>query len=132
MASEYLKWKYRDVQPDAPRELTAQERRANWWHYHKWHVGAAVLLALVLGDLGLNAWKTHRDAPDYQAAYVAAKPLPEEAVSALETVLSGLTGGGKVRVNQYLTAQTGDADLYASAANIQLMADLETCESFLF
>lgn len=132
MASEYLKWKYRDVQPDAPLELTPRERRANWWHYHKWHVGIVLVLLLVLGDLGFHAWNTKRNAPDYQAAYVAENPLPEEAAAALEQALSDLTGGGTVKVNQYLTGQTGDAAMYASAASVQLMADLESCESFLF
>jgi len=131
VASEYLKWKYRDVQPDVPRELTPKERRANWWHYHKWHAAAVVALLLVLGDLGLHAWNAKRNAPDYQAAYVAETPLPEEAAAALEEALSDLAGG-KVKVNQYLTAQAGDAALYASASSVQLMADLETCGSFLF
>ncbi len=131
MASAYLKWKYRDVRPDVPRELTAKERRANWWHYHKWHIGALALLLLVLGDWGLHAWNAMRNAPDYQAAYVAANLLPEDAAAALETALSELAGG-KVRLNQYLTAQPGEAAWYASASGVQLLADLEACESFLF
>jgi len=131
VASEYLKWKYRDVRPDVPRELTPKERRANWWHYHKWHVAAAAVLLLVLGDLGLHAWNAKRNAPDYQVAYVAGTPLPEEAAAALEEALSELAGG-KVKVNQYLTAQAGDAALYASASGVQLLADLEARESFLF
>lgn len=132
MASEYLKWKYRDVRPDVSQELTPEERRANWWYYHKWHIAAAIALLLVLGGLGLNAWNAKRNAPDYQIAYIAANPLPEETAAALETALSDLTGGAKVKVNQYLTGQTRDAGMYASAASVQLMADMETCESFLF
>lgn len=34
MASEYLKWKYRDVKPDQTVELTPRQKRANWWYYH--------------------------------------------------------------------------------------------------
>jgi len=131
VASEYLKWKYRDVRPDVPRELTPKERRANWWHYHKWHVAAVVVLLLVLGDLGLHAWNAKRNAPDYQVACVAEAPLPEDAAAALEEALSELAGG-KVKLNQYLTAETGDAALYASASAVQLMADLESRESCLF
>jgi len=41
MASEYLKWKYKDVRPDIPKELTPAEKRSNWWHYHKWYAAAA-------------------------------------------------------------------------------------------
>ncbi len=131
MASEYLKWKYRDVQPNVPRKLMPEERRANWWHYHKWHVAAAAALLLVLGDLGLHAWNARRNAPDYQVAYVAEAPLPEQTVTALEEALSELAGG-KVKLNQYLTGQKGDAALYASASAVQLMADLESRESCLF
>ncbi len=49
MASEYLKWKYRNVRPDAPVERTRKQRRQNWWHYHKWHVILAA--AAVVGVL---------------------------------------------------------------------------------
>ena len=44
MASEYLKWKYRDVQRREEFVMTPEERRKNWWHYHKWHVVIGVLL----------------------------------------------------------------------------------------
>ena len=51
MASEYLKWKYRDVQPERAVELTSQQKRANWWYYHKWHVllGAGLIALGVAG-----------------------------------------------------------------------------------
>lgn len=131
MASEYLKWKYRDVKPEARRELSPKERRANWWYYHKWHVAGAAAFLLVLCSMAVHAWEMKLNAPDYQIAYVAEYPLPEDAAVALEGALSELAGG-KVKLNQYLTGQEGDAALYASASNIQLMADLETYESFLF
>lgn len=135
MASEYLKWKYRDVQPDVPREWTPKERRANWWHYHKWHVLLAAALALVLGDVTLSAWNARRNAPVYQVAYVSAHPLPKETAAALEAALTELAGGRRVGLNQYLTAGSGadsEAALYASASNIRLMADLDSCGSCLF
>lgn len=135
MASEYLKWKYRDVQPDAPpRELTPEERRANWWHYHKWHVLLAAVVLLVLAQLGFNAWNTIRNAPVYQVAYVSSTPLPEETAAALESALTGLAEGKRVGLNQYLTAGSGtdsESALYASASNIKLMADLDSCDSYL-
>lgn len=135
MASEYLRWKYRDVRPDIPRELTPRERRANWWHYHKWHVAAAIVLLLIAADLGFNAWNGRRNAPVYQVAYVSAAPLPEETAIALEAALTELAGGKRVGVNQYLTAQPGadgETALYTSASNIKLMADLDSCDSYLF
>ena len=51
MASEYLKWKYRDVKPRETKELTPAEKRKNWWHYHKWHILTGVVLAAALASL---------------------------------------------------------------------------------
>ena len=51
MASEYLKWKYRDVKPDEPIVYTKEEKRRNWWDYHKWHVVIAVVLVLIAADI---------------------------------------------------------------------------------
>lgn len=134
MASEYLKWKYRDVKPDQPIELTKQQKRANWWHYHKWYVVLACVLVAVLADLAINAINVRRNAPDIQVAYVATTPLPEDAVAALESALAELAGVRRVQVNQYLTASQGDSDsaLYASATSVQLLADLDSRESYLF
>ena len=170
MASEYLRWKYRDVPHDAPPPvLTAKERRANWWHYHKWHVviGAVVLLALT--DIGLHILGVGRQEPDYQFAYVGARMLPADAVSAFEEALAALgtdwNGDGRVlvRLNQYPiaaadtaasgntdtvisngadTAASGDtvipvsdnadAAMYAYAASVRLMGDLQSGDSAFF
>lgn len=139
MASEYLKWKYRDVKPETPRQMTPQERRANWWHYHKWHVLAGAVLLLCLAQIGYNGWMAKHRGPELQIAYVGAAPLPEETVAALEAALAdiGTRCGGPVtcRVNQYLTADpTGQQDtaLYAYGSSVTLMADLQSCDSYLF
>ena len=136
MASEYLKWKYRDVQPDAPVELTKKQRRQNWWHYHKWYVGIGVIAVLIAGNLVWHAvTQVH---PDYQIAYVGAYPLPEEEAAAWESRLSALgadcNGDGKVvvQLNQYPTGGDGDDLMYAAASNVKLMADLDSCESYFF
>lgn len=136
MASEYLKWKYRDVQPDAPVELTKKQRRRNWWHYHKWHVGIGVIAVLIAGNLVWHAaTQVH---PDYQIAYVGAYPLPEEEAAAWESRLSALgvdcNGDGKVviQLNQYPSGGDGDDLMYAAASNVKLMADLDSCESYFF
>lgn len=136
MASEYLKWKYRDVQPDVPAELTKKQRRQNWWHYHKWYVliGAAVLC--IAGSLVWHA--VTQVYPDYQIAYVSAYPLPEEEAAAWESHLSTLgadcNGDGKVviQLNQYPTGGDGDDLMYDAASNVKLMADLDSCESYFF
>lgn len=136
MASEYLKWKYRDVQPDAPVELTKKQRRRNWWHYHKWYVGIGAVALLIAGNLVWNAaTQVH---PDYQIAYVGAYPLPEEDAAAWEDRLSALgtdcNGDGKVviQLNQYPSGGDGDDLMYAAASNVKLMADLDSCESYFF
>ena len=142
MASEYLKWKYRDVQPDEPIRLTPAQKRANWWHYHKW----TVLLGLVLLGIGASLLKSALHIgevlPDYQLAYVASSPLPQDTASALEAALAPFgedrNGDGQVRVQvvQYVLgealASQADTAAYAQASQVRLMADLEGAESGLF
>lgn len=136
MASEYLKWKYRDVQPDVPVELTKKQRRRNWWHYHKWHVGLGVIAIAIVCNLVWHAvTQVH---PDYQIAYVGVYPLPEEEAAAWEDRLSALgvdcNGDGRVvvQMNQYPTGGESDDMMYAAASNVKLMADLNSCESCFF
>ena len=136
MASEYLKWKYRDVRPDVPVELTKKQRRRNWWHYHKWHVGIGVIIILIIGNLVWHAvTQVH---PDCQIAYVGAYPLSEEEAAAWEGRLSALgadcNGDGKVviQLNQYPSGGDGDDLMYAAASSVKLMADLDSCESYFF
>lgn len=140
MASEYLKWKYRDVKPDEKPELTPRQKRANWWYYNKWYLllGAVIIVSagyLVARALGL--WET---APDYEMAYVGTAYLPEDTVAALEVSLSELgtdcNGDGQVvfQVNQYVIGAGTDSDdaLYSYADSTKLMADLNSCDSYFF
>jgi len=136
MASEYLKWKYRDVRPDEPVELTKKQRRQNWWHYHKWYVGIGIAAALIAADLVWHAaTQVH---PDYQIAYVGTYPLSEERSAAWVDRLSSLgtdcSGDGRVvvQLNQYPTGGDGGDAMYAAASNVKLMADLDACESYFF
>ena len=141
MASKYLTWKYRDVQPDRPRELTASEKRANWWYYHKWYVILGLVLFLALGSILWNALGIGEVIPDCQVAYVGSSLLPADTVSALENALASLAGGeGEgsqivVKVNQYVSADgSGDEDtaMYAYASNATMVADLTSCDSYFF
>lgn len=140
MASEYLKWKYRDVKPEKKLELTPRQKRANWWHYHKWYVllGAVlIVVAVYLVTRALGFWETE---PDYQAAYVGSTALPEDTVTALEASLSELgvdcNGDGRVvvQLNQYVIGggTGGDDALYSYADSTKLMADLDSCDSYFF
>ncbi len=140
MASEYLKWKYRDVRPESPTERSAAEKRKNWWHYHKWYILLGGVLALALADIGWHALGIGETVPDYQIAYVGTNPLPSDTTKAVEAAFAVLgadaNGDGKVvvKLNQY--ARTGgdsaDAASYAAAAEVRLLGDIEKCDSFFF
>lgn len=139
MASEYLKWKYRDVQPERAVELTSQQKRANWWYYHKWHVLLGAGLIALGAYLGARALGVGRISPDYQVAYVGSTALPANTVAALEKALANLgtdcNGDGQVivRVNQYVMGdRSGEGAVYAYAGTTRLMADLDACDSYFF
>ena len=90
MASEYLKWKYRDVKPDDPVVLTKKQKAANWWHYHKWWVLGGIVLLVVLADIGRDVLGIGKVLPDYQVALVASAPVGEQTLEELEKALAGL------------------------------------------
>lgn len=141
MASEYLKWKYRDVKPDEPVQYTKKQKAANWWRYHRWWLLAGAALLIALADIGINALGIGKVAPDYQLAYVASAPLSDGTVAALEKTLAALgedcngDGRGVFKVNSYVdmaASPDNDQPGYAYAANVRLMADLEASESYFF
>lgn len=136
MASEYLKWKYRDVKPDEKVELTKKQRRRNWWYYHKWHVVIGAVVLLIGVYLVWNALtQVH---PDYQIAYVGTVPLDQEEAAAWTDRLSALgvdcDGDGKVvvQLNPYITSQDSVSATYNYAVNVKVMADLQNNESYFF
>lgn len=143
MASEYLKWKYRDVKPDAPIELTQEEKRRNWWDYHKWHVVIGIFLCIAAIDIGKDVFQIGTVEPDFQIAYVGTRSLPDDTVTALQDAFASYgedcNGDGEVivQLNQYV--ETSDKDStendnvsYAYASQVRLMGDLEDCESYFF
>ena len=140
MASEYLKWKYRDVTPVEHVELTKREKRRNWWHYHKWHVIIGVVLLCAAADVLCHMLGIGEIRPDYRIAYVGSAYLPDETVAALEAALSELgedaNGDGQtvVELRQYVDGGAGDSDAayYAMAASTKLMADITGRESYFF
>lgn len=141
MASEYLLKKAREeAKPNEVRVLTKEEKRRNWWHYHKWHVAIAVLLAVCIGNILWNALGIGKVKPDYAIAYVGSTPLSEEIAGALRDGLAAispdLNGDGKVAVElqQYVSVNTGDSDslYFAQAERVQLVADITECKSYFF
>lgn len=142
MASEYLKWKYRDVKPNGPPPpRTRKERLANWFHYNKlWIVVWAVILA-VTGSAVWNLLGIGQTKPDYIFAYVGGNELPEGCAASLEAGLAALgrdvNGDGQVTVElrQYATNRGGDAETalyYNYAADVVLIADITAAESYFF
>lgn len=136
MASEYLKWKYRDVKPRETRELTPAEKRKNWWHYHKWHVVIGAVLAGIGVSLVCNALGVGQTRPDYQVAYVGETVLPDDTAAAIENAFASLgedlNGDGKVTVllNQY--PRDIEDPQAAMAIQVRLMADLSSYDSCFF
>ncbi len=133
MASEYLKWKYRDVKPEQAQEATPAQRRKNWWYYHKWHIVIGLIVLLIAGGILRSA--LNKVEPDCQIAYVGRYPLPDDTAAALEagfaSLCGDLNGDGKavVRLKQY----AGGADIEAAySAEVTLTSDLLEYESFLF
>ena len=139
MASKYLMWKYRDVQPEEQRELTPEQKRKNWWHYHKWHLLIGAALAVAAAGILASMLGIGKVRPDYQIAYVGAARLPDATVEALEGALAAMgedcNGDGRtvVRLNQYATGGTDAASpYYGAAASTKVMADLKALDSYFF
>ena len=137
MASEYLKKKYKDVKPDIPKELTPEEKRKNWWYYHKWHVVGGIVLALLAANLIWDVMGRGEPKPDYQVGYVGSFSLPDDTAAAIESSLAAygvdVNGDGQVlvRVRQYVSDPNGDPRA-VSAITVQLIGDVSGQESFLF
>ena len=140
MASEYLKWKYRDVKPDEPPpELTGKEKLANWFHYHKWWIVVWAFLLFSAGSILWNALGIGRVRPDYVFAYVGSAALPDDCAAALESALAALgqdvNGDGQVvaELRQYVSnADSEDSLMYGYASDVTLVADITNGDSYFF
>lgn len=142
MASEYLKWKYRNEKPaPPPRELSRKEKIRNFFDYYKWWLAAGAALLWILGSIVWNALGIGRIKPDYTAAYVGNGELTEDAVDLLRNALEALgedvNGDGRVTVElrQYVTGRQGDPETvlgYNYAADTKLVADIAAGESYFF
>ena len=49
-----LNIKPEDLKPDEPRQLTRKEKAANWWYYHRLHVGIAAAVDVYTQVAGLT------------------------------------------------------------------------------
>ncbi len=103
MASEYLKWKYRDVKPDEKPTYTKKELRRNWWDYNLIWVIVGVIAVIAAGFLIRDMF--FRAKPDYEVALVTTSMPEEETQDALRERLQelgeDLNGDGRVLVELY-------------------------------
>ncbi len=130
-----------DIQPDAPPpELTPQQKRENFWFYHKWHLVLGLAVCAILFSL---VWEIVTQVkPDYTIGLIGTRGLPagigELLSEQLTPYFDDRNGDGKVTVNvmEYAIA-VGDAvdsaDPNAQIAGFtRLVGDLETGDSMLF
>ena len=132
-----LNIKPEDLKPDEPRQLTRKEKLANWWYYHRLHVGigAAVLVILIW----LAADMLNRTLPDYQIALVTEQYIPETVVTELALVqVSGyqLSLGGEEETGASASSSstvTTTVDAYTQMAGFTtLSGDVTTRTSLIF
>lgn len=146
MAGEYYRWLAKDVKPEEKRELTREEKMKNWWYYHKWHLAVAAVVLFLVVDIAADAWSNYKNRPDYAIAYVGSSYLPEDTVAQLTDALEELgedlneNGSVDIALHQYIAyplETPAEGEIPANynalyAAQVQLAADLDSCDSFVF
>lgn len=129
------------IEASSPDQMTRSQKRKNWWYYYKWYVIIGVILSLALIHLIGSSLGLFTKSPDLQIAYVGTHALPEDTVTALEQFFTSLiedfNRDGKVivQVNQYTgnsNDENAEAAYYQYASEITLVADISSCESYLF
>ncbi len=138
MASEYLKWKYRDVKPEEKTEMTPEQKRRNWWEYHKWWLLLALVFVVGAGFLIHDIF--FRPVPDYEVGFVSKIQPPTEVLEALQAQLEAqgedVNGDGRVLVELDVYSvgfdplSMTDADA-TSAAITRLTVDLSSGQVYL-
>ena len=101
--------------PEA-RPLTPQEKRKNWWDYHKFHALAALVAAVAVFGLFYSIFS--KVEPDYHIAVVTSYTMPDAGRSELarcfERFAEDRNGDGKVVVDvatySFATTEATTAD----------------------
>ena len=113
MASEYLKWKYRDVKPDEPPPPpTGWDKVKNWFSYNWYWLAAGAVILAILGSILWTALGIGKTRPDYILAYVGRGELPEQTrealIAAVQRLGTDVNGDGEIYVelHSYATAET--------------------------
>ena len=81
------------------RTETPEDKRKNWWYYHKGHLLAALILCAVLGSLLYSI--LGKTKPDYTVAVMTSYSMPENGRTELKRVLE-----------QYADDRNGDGQVY--------------------
>lgn len=142
MASEYLKWKARDVQKDEPPpERSRKDKFKNWLYYHKWWLIAGAVLLWIVVSMIWGIFGIGQTRPDYVFACVCGRSIDEKAVTALEEAIAAygedVNGDGKVavKINVYRTNVSNDLETqlyYGYASDTRLLADITKADSYFF
>ncbi len=122
------------------RQYTRWERFSNWFSYNKWYLAVGAVVLYVLGSMVWNVLGIGQTKPDHWVAYVGARRLPEDCVTALEGALAqygeDVNGDGivSVRLTQHITAGGSSTEnmVYGYAAEVTLLADITQGESHFF
>lgn len=137
MAGEYYRYLARDVKPARKKELTPEEKRRNWWAYHKWYVIIGVIALVFALDFVWDVSQNARNKPDYLITYVGRTALPEDTELALEDALAtlgeDLNGSGSVRVDVmcFRLGEETSPDM-GQGASMQLLIQAETAECVIY
>ena len=129
-----------DNTPPEKHEMTAAEKRSNFWFYHKVHIIAIAIGTLLIGSFIYEL--ATKVTPDYTVGIVSPYTLPDDARSALEAQLTTFAddrnGDGKtvLVLSEFNFAPESDTtmvDPNIHAANVtRLMGDIQLGESMLF
>ena len=128
-------------QPRGMPDMTPQQRRANWWHYHRFHVLIALLA--VIAVLGIVRERTGKERYDCSVAlvtrYAATSAEIASIQAALEQVCPDYNGDGEVHVAinaiqiDYTSDDMDEAAIQVMTTNVdKLNADFYTRQSGVF
>lgn len=130
-----------DLIPDVTRQLTKQESRANWWHYH-W-VYVALIAAAVFATV-FFVWQRVREVePDYIVTVVGRNDPDTAFLEELEQKLTALAvdenGDGRVSVrvksiwlDLHYDGMDAEKLRLMNSSQDKLNADFYLCESSIF
>lgn len=141
MASEYLKWKYRNEQPREKRELTPPERRRNWLRYRWTPLLLGLAAAALLGRYTFDRLTAVK--PDCTVAVVSSVQLTGAEAASLQAELErwcpDANGDGRVLVEinaiqiDYASSDLSPEALKVMEANVdKLNFDFYTRQSGIF